>query len=150
MKDAGLAHIKHIPVVAIVAARPNETVTSVVERLTEKLEEQGRQYRAQWGFDEASHDQSREFRYELPTLYGIVIKYTVISFITYDAANPDRPVKSLALFDFQHKGQDVWHGLAIAILLIHARNYLLHLKERGELGGEISKIDESSDDDPDV
>lgn len=176
MKDAGLDSIEHIPIVSIVAARPDEPVSDVVARLTNELQERGRQYRTKWLEDEKSatepnndddgdddDDDKKEnpvFKRDLPTLYGIVIKYSVLAFVTYDVANPDREVKSLALFDFQHHGQDVWHALSIAILMVRARDYLMRLRNEGELGlglvknnvvtAKIIKQEQEVDDDPDA
>lgn len=182
MKDAGLDSGEHIPIVSIVPARPDEPVSDVVARLTNELQERGRQYRTKWLEDEEStnkpnktnntddgvddengsdddntndKNKSPVFKRDLPTLYGIVIKYSVLAFVTYDVANPDREVKSLALFDFQHHGQDVWHALSIAILMIRARDYLMRLRDEGELGlvaAAAAKIKQKkeADDDPDA
>lgn len=183
MKDAGLDSIEHIPIVSIVAARPDEPVSDVVARLTNELQERGRQYRTKWlegeksasqpndeddddddgGGDDDDNDKNENpvFKRDLPTLYGIVIKYSVLAFVTYDVANPDREVKSLALFDFQHHGQDVWHALSIAILMVRARDYLMRLRDEGELGlglvnnnfvttAKIIKQGQGVDDDPDA
>lgn len=171
MKDAGLDSTEHIPIVSIVAARADEPVSDVVARLTNELQERGRQYRTKWLEDEQSTAQPKNddddgddndkqenpvFKRDLPTLYGIVIKYSVLAFVTYDVANPDREVKSLALFDFQHHGQDVWHALSIAILMVRARDYLMRLRDEGELGlGLVNvaakiKQEQEADDDPDA
>lgn len=183
MKDAGLDSSEHIPIVSIVSARPDEPVSDVVARLTNELQERGRQYRTKWlegkestglpnkpnntddddGKDENDNDKNEfpVFERDLPTLYGIVIKYSVLAFVTYDVANPDREVKSLALFDFQHHGQDVWHALSIAILMVRARGYLMRLRDEGGLGLDLvataaEKIkqkqvaDDDDDDDPDA
>lgn len=171
MKDAGLDSTEHIPIVSIVAARADEPVSDVVARLTNELQERGRQYRTKWLEDEQSTAQPKNddddgddnnkqenpvFKRDLPTLYGIVIKYSVLAFVTYDVANPDREVKSLALFDFQHHGQDVWHALSIAILMVRARDYLMRLRDEGELDlGLVNvaakiKQEQEADDDPDA
>ena len=196
MKDAGLDSSEHIPIVSIVSARPDEPVSDVVARLTNELQERGRQYRTKWleskestgqpyrsnntdedddedededdddggggGKDDNNNDKNESpvFERDLPTLYGIVIKYSVLAFVTYDVANPDREVKSLALFDFQHHGQDVWHALSIAILMVRARDYLMRLRDEGGLGlvdTAASKIKQKKkqeadydDDDPDA
>lgn len=182
MKDAGLDSSEHIPIVSIVPARPDEPVSEVVARLTTELQERGRQYRTRWLEGEESTNQPNKtnntdddddddydgndgnnnhknespvFKRDLPTLYGIVIKYSVLAFVTYDVANPDREVKSLALFDFQHHGQDVWHALSIAILMVRARDYLMRLRDEGELGlvaAAAAKIEQKkeADDDPDA
>ena len=196
MKDAGLDSSEHIPIVSIVPARPDEPVSDVVARLTNELQERGRQYRAKWlegkestglpnkpnntdddddddddddeddggggGKDENDNDKNEfpVFERDLPTLYGIVIKYSVLAFVTYDVANPDREVKSLALFDFQHHGQDVWHALSIAILMVRARGYLMRLRDEGGLGLDLvataaekikqKQVADDDDDDPDA
>lgn len=176
MKDAGLDSTEHIPIVSIVSARPDEPVSDVVARLTNELQERGRQYRTKWLEDKEStgrankpnntddddnnnndENQPPVFESDLPTLYGIVIKYSVLACVTYDVANPDREVKSLALFDFQHHGQDVWHALSIAILLVRARDYLVRLRDKGGLGlglvgnaaTKIKQKQEEADDDND-
>lgn len=181
MKDAGLDSCEHIPIVSIVPARPDEAVSDVVARLTNELQERGRQYRIKWlegkestnqpkktndtddddddddGNDDNSNHkkESLVFKRDLPTLYGIVIKYSVLAFVTYDVANPEREVKSLALFDFQHHGQDVWHSLSIAILTVRARDYLMRLRDEGELGlvaAAAAKVKQKqeADNDPDA
>lgn len=178
MKDAGLDSSEHIPIVSIVSARPDEPVSDVVARITNELQERSRQYRTKWlegqestgqpnkpnnTDDEDNNNDKYEtpvFEHDLPTLYGIVIKYSVLAFVTYDVANPDREVKSLALFDFQHHGQDVWHALSIAILMVRARDYLMRLRDEGGLGlglglvgtaaAKIKQKQEADDDDPDA
>lgn len=117
-------------------------------------------------YDNNNNDRNESpvFERDLPTLYGIVIKYSVLAFVTYDVANPDREVKSLALFDFQHHGQDVWNALSIAILMVRARDYLMRLRDEGGLGfvdtsaaakikqkkQEADDDDDDADDDPDA
>lgn len=81
----------------------------------------------------------KEYTHDLPILYGIVIKYTVVTFVTYDAAMPQRPLRYLAQFNFAQRGQDVWNCLAAAIIVVRARNYLRGLQAEGELGREIKK-----------
>lgn len=87
-----------------------------------------------------------QYTHDLPILYGIVIKYTVVTFVTYDVAMPQRPLRYLAQFDFAQRGQDVWNCLAAAILVVRARNYLRELQVEGQLGREIKKevVDEDA------
>lgn len=87
----------------------------------------------------------QQYSHDLPILYGIVIKYSVVTFVTYDVAMPKRPLRYLAQFDFAQRGQDVWNCLAVAILVVRARNYLIELQVEGQLGREIKK--EVSDED---
>ena len=81
----------------------------------------------------------------LPTLYGIVIAKSVLAVVTYDANQgpaDEAQARTIALFDFADDSQDVWNSFAVAILLITARNYEIHLR-----AGTRS---ERSADDPDT
>ena len=134
MHDAGLTDIEHIPVLAITSAAPQETVSSMVSRATDQLLHMGREYRRLWTDKTKSANGKEHYNHAMPTLYGIAIKYTVVAFLTHDVTKPHQAVRSLAVFDMQQKGQDVWNGLAVAILFVRARNYLLKLRDEGHLG----------------
>ncbi|KAL9609408.1 MAG: hypothetical protein Q9167_005832 [Letrouitia subvulpina] len=130
IKDAELARTPHIPVVAIGTAAEHESVASIVGRVTDQLHELGRQYN-QLFYSHTDEDGVQQFKHELPTLYGIVITYTVVSFVTYDARFPEKQVQSMGTYDFSQTGGTVWHALAVSIYLIKARNYLVELDEAG-------------------
>ncbi|KAI4165509.1 MAG: hypothetical protein LQ342_000920 [Letrouitia transgressa] len=136
LKDADLAHTPHIPVVAIGTAAEHETVASVVGRVTDQLHELGRQYNKLF-YSHTDEDGVQHLKRELPTLYGIVITYTVVSFVTYDAHFPGKQVQSMGTYDFSQTGGTVWLGLAVSIYLIKARNYLIELEEAGFYGHKV-------------
>jgi hypothetical protein len=141
MQDAGLSKTKHIPAITIATAVPKESVASVVGRVTDQLHSLGNQYRALW-LDRERCSESDDVQYyvhDLPTLYGVVIKDSVVSFVTYDVAMPGQAVRCLGVYNFKKEGQDVWHALAVSILFIRARNYLMELEKEGELGDVIEE-----------
>ena len=142
-----MQHKDHIPVVAIASAKGQETVESVVGRVTDQLHSLGRQYRDKWRNPnpQGGSDEHQEYTHELPTLTGFVIKYSVVAIVTCDSRVPGNPIRTLGTFDFKSVGQDVWHALAISIAMIRARNYLMRLDEEGELGPEA--VDYGSDPD---
>lgn len=144
MDDAGLTNIEHFPVLIIAAGAPNEPTPALIARVTDRLHQIGRQYRHFWIDTTRSNDMEQQYTHDLPILYGIVIKFTVVTFVTYDVAMPQRPLRFLAQFNFAQRGQDVWNCLAAAILIVRARNYLRKLQAEGQLGKEITKevIDE--------
>ena len=147
MQDASLHKTKHIPAIAIATAVPKESVASVVGRITDQLHHMGKQYRMLW-LDRtrcSETDDDQYYVHDLPTLYGVVIKYSVVSFVTYDVAMPGQAVRCVGTYNFQKRGQDVWHALAVGILFIRARNYLMELREEGELG-EVDESDSSDED----
>lgn len=139
----------HIPVLTVGTAKPGESVASIVGRVTDQLHSFGSRYREKWLLrhsiegSEAEPERSpsgvpladeigEEFSHDLPILYGIVIKHTVVAMVTYDACVPGQEVRSIAMFDFGKPDQDVWNGLAVAILVIICRNYLMHLAAEEE------------------
>lgn len=146
MDDAGLTNIQHYPSLIIAAGSPKEPTPALIGRVTDRLHQIGRQYRQLWIDTARSHDVEQQYTHDLPILYGIVIKFTIVTFVTYDVAMPQRPLRYLAQFDFAQRGQDVWNCLAAAILVVRARNYLRELQAEGELGREISEevIDEDA------
>ena len=146
LADGRLEHKDHIPVIAIASAKGQETVESVVGRVTDQLHSLGRQYRNKWRHpNPRASDEYQRFTHELPTLTGFVIKYSVVAIVTCDSRVAGHPVRTLGTFDFKVIGQDVWHALAVSIAMIRGRNYLMQLDEEGELGPEI--VDYGSDPD---
>lgn len=149
LADAKVQHKDFIPVIAIASAKGQETVESVVGRVTDQLHSLGRQYRDKWrrpGSPRGSDGhQDFFFTRQLPTLTGFVIKYSVAAIVTCDSRVPGNPIRTLGTFDFKVVGQDVWHALAVSIAMIRGRNYLMRLDAEGELGPEV--VDYGSDPD---
>lgn len=87
------------------------------------------------------------YRHPPPLLYGILIVRAKFIICTLDSAleGEDINVRTLAAFDFQETGMDVWNSFAVAIVAITIRNYMMQLKEMGEL----ESVEEESDD-PDL
>jgi hypothetical protein len=52
-----------------------------------------------------------------------------MGFVTYNSANEDAIVRSIGLFDYSAHANDVWNGIAIAYLVISARDYLIGILE---------------------
>ena len=77
----------------------------------------------------------------MPTLFGFVIKYSVVAIVTCDSSIPRKPIRTLITCDWKIMGQGVWHALAVAITMVRARNYLMELNEEGELGEDIEESD---------
>ena len=143
LRDGEIQQKEHIPVIAIVTTtNADESVRKLVHRLTKKLHALGKQYRAKW-LDHACNQDNGDERYvhELPTMYGFLIKSSVLSIVTYDSAKGDFPIKTVISMDWARKGQAFWYALAVAITMVRARNYLIQLDEEGELGPEIVESD---------
>ena len=122
----------HIPVLAIVASTPSQTEEELEDRIRTKLEALAARYREAYTIPAtraSSSHSSPEYTRPLPTLYGLVISGIVIGFVTYNSANEDPIVRSIGLFDYSVHANDVWNGIAIAYLVITARNYLTSILE---------------------
>ena len=146
MQDTGLDKKPHVPVLTITCAKKGESAASLIGRCTDRLHALGRQYREMWRVNEGSAKsvgEAQRYVHELPTLFGIVIKFSVVGFVTYDSRYPGKAVRTMGNWDFSLEGQDVWHAFAVAIYIICARNYLMALDEDGFLG---PKVQEDSDD----
>ncbi|KAI4205762.1 MAG: hypothetical protein LQ350_000259 [Teloschistes chrysophthalmus] len=143
--DAGLSRIDHIPMVAIGTAAHRESVDSVVGRVTDQLHELGRQYRAElYDYTDPVRGEPVYTR-DLPTLYGAVITFSIVTFLTYDSNFPGKQVQSMGSYDFSNLQQDVWHAFAVAIVFVKARDYLIMLKDSNLLGTVLEDEDEDCD-----
>lgn len=145
--DGGnLQYKAHIPPIAIASANPNESVESVVLRITDKLHAQGRRYRNQWRHPDCDEkDEKQVYMHPLPTLFGFVVKYTVVAVVTWDCSSQEKPVRTLGTYNFGKLGYDVWNAIAVSIVMVRARNYLMGLDDEGELGGEIRDLGSDPD-----
>lgn len=158
-RDAGLSREKHISVLAVSTAQAGQSTQDVIDSVTAKLQHLAGLYREKWRIhpsvegsgenDPSDKDKGKdkeeekvkekekekqdpkedEFEHELPTLYGLVIAHTIVAVVTLNANAPDKPVRSIALFDLSDDQQDVWNACAIAIVVVLARNYLVSLRQ---------------------
>ena len=91
-----------------------------------------------------------------PTLNGILICASVVAFVTFapsstcksqaESQSVTPQLRSHAVFDLGQRGQDVWNGFAIALLVMGARNRVMaSLEERDSLEErfESSGLDEA-------
>ena len=80
----------------------------------------------------------------LPTLVGLVVAHTVVAVVTYDAALEKGEVRNLATFDFSEIGQDVWNAVAVGLVIVWVRDWLV------DLGLPEIEVDTSDDVDVDA
>lgn len=64
-----------------------------------------------------------------PLLYGIIVAQTLAIFVTLDSADPEAKLRHIAHVDLKVHGHAVWNGLAIAIVVVIARNYIMSIKD---------------------
>lgn len=143
MQDGHLRLKGSPPLICVAAAAANEDVAHVVERCIHKMYRAGRQWR-HWLIEESTDSDvcsdGRQFAARLPTVYGYVVKYSVLAIMTWDSCLGDeegiaKPVRTIGTYDWKIEGQDVWHALAVGIVECKARKYLLEL-DRARLLGE--------------
>ena len=52
-----------------------------------------------------------------------------------------KPVRTLGTYNWKTVGHDVWHALAVGVVECKARNELVRMAERGELGEDVVESD---------
>ena len=139
IQDANLDRTPHIPLLAITTSHPNETVASVVNRLTDKMHDMARQYRSLFRYKTKMG--KYEYKHKMPTFYGIMIKYSVFAIMTWDSSVQGKPIRSVGVFDLKQKGQDVWSGLAVALAIVKVRDDLVALRDEGWIWGRVEESD---------
>ena len=139
LQDANLDHTPHTPLLAITTAHPNESVVSGVNRLTDQMHDAARQYRRLFRY---KTDEGRyRYKHKMPTFYGILIKHGVFAIMTWDNSVEGKPIRSVGIFDLKQKGQDVWSGMAVALMVVKVRNDLVALREEGWIWGRVEQSD---------
>ncbi|KXL45150.1 hypothetical protein M433DRAFT_161581 [Acidomyces richmondensis BFW] len=89
--------------------------------------------------------------YPIPQIYGLVASHTVVVLMAYrpDEAAEENQVRTVAIFDYQDPGYDVWNSLALAIVVHHCRNLQLRIAEETGLGLKIPGMEQVGED-PDL
>ena len=133
----------HLDLIAVSFANPNESVGSVVARITKKFQRLAQKWRDKLRLASCSEfDEYQTYVRQVPILYGFLIKSTVVAIMTYDASKPQSHARSLATLDHSRDGEDVWHALAIAIVCCRVRNLVLQLEKEGLIGEEVISEDD--------
>lgn len=157
LRDGNLRHKRFTPLIVTVVARPNESPAHVFDRCHARLRKNGRRWRRR------SSVSGHPACDRLPTLYGVVVKYSVMAIVSWDPNDPTRggsgssvsststddlkmdstlnPVRTLGTYNWKTVGHDVWHALAVGVVECKARNYLMALAAKGELGEDIVESD---------
>ena len=146
LRDAKIQPKSYIDLIAVVAAKPSENVPATLDLLTRKLHSLAQQWRDALRHPDCNKDDEEQFyTRDPPTLYGFLIKYSVVAIVTHDASKPDKPVRNIVASNHQMDGYDVWAALAISVVCVRARNQLLSIDGEGKLD-----VDMTEDDDPDA
>ncbi|KAL2840975.1 hypothetical protein BJY01DRAFT_236547 [Aspergillus pseudoustus] len=121
-----------LPVHVIHAQGKNESILFALERLNKRLKRLA--LRHQKALNEV-------FTIELPLLLGFIICGPVVAIMTFDfeilkrTENADG--KFISQFDLAERGQDVWNSLSMTIAVMHIRNTMIGLSEKG-YGGYLN------------
>lgn len=139
--DGGYNKMHFIPVLTVMAAAHREAISSISDSITEKMENLAKQHRDYLKLEEPRPNEVGEieiYSRQPPLLYGIIIAQSMAIFVTLDSADPEAKIRHVAHFDFKDKGVNVWNGVAIAIIVIVARNYMMSIKDELELDDQVS------------
>ncbi|EPQ63773.1 Bgt-5426 [Blumeria graminis f. sp. tritici] len=133
-KDGGYAKMYHLPVLAIVSTKRTHSIDSISTASDGQLKLLAEAHRKDLT---TSHVADNLYRRSPPLIYGIVIDQTSVTLVTLDSSKPDAILKLIQKFDFREKKNDVWIGLAIAVVVIMARNYVMSIKDELKFSVEL-------------
>jgi hypothetical protein len=139
--DGGLNKLHFIPVLTVVAAAHKEAIDSISASITDQMECLAKKHRENLMLEEPRTNEVGDvelYSRQPPLLYGIIIAQSMTIFVTLDSSNPEAKIRHLAHFDFKERNMNVWHGVALAIIVIVARNYLMSIKDELEADNEDS------------
>jgi hypothetical protein len=145
-RDGGFNKMRFIPVLTVVAARHKEAIASISKSITDQMEFLAEKHRESLALAKPRTDERGElnlYSRRPPLLYGIIVAQTMTIFVTLDSSDPQARLRHVSHFDFKEKNVDVWNGVALAIIVIVARNYLMSIKDEFE-------VDDASSSDPDA
>jgi len=144
--DGGYRRKRFIPVLTVVAARPREAIDSISKKITDQMDFLAEKHRLNLTLSHSRINEVGETEVYLrhpPLLYGIIVAQTKAIFVTLDSSDLNAKLRHIAHVDFKEEGHAVWNGLAVALVSIVARNYMMSIKDELE-------DDEEIDDDPDA
>ncbi|KAF4636273.1 hypothetical protein G7Y89_g1801 [Cudoniella acicularis] len=138
-KDGGFDKKRFLPVLTVVAARPNEAIDSISKTITNQMNFLAKKHRDHLGIhvgEEGEIDHIDANKRAPPILYGIIIAQTMAIFVTLDSANLKGKLRHIEHFDFTVKDMDVWNGFALAIMVTVARNSIMAIRDELETDDE--------------
>ena len=139
--DGGFNKLRFIPVLTVVAAAHREAIASISASITAKMETLAKQHRDDLMLDEPRMNEIGEveiYSRQPPLLYGVIVAQSMAIFVTLDSQNLEGKIRHVAHFDFKDKNVNVWNGVALAIIVIVARNYLMSIKDELESDDQVS------------
>ena len=160
--DAGLDHRTRIPMLEIEAQPTSVPVPKIQENARRRLALLAAQYKEAFRVKKSIEptyspisqtsraSKSTVLSYPVPTLYAIIASHTLIALVAYKPEDEDPEIKSVAFFDMNSKGYDVWNALALAIAVCHVRNVQMRIAEETGIGLKGADWVESETDDPDL
>jgi hypothetical protein len=141
-KDGGYHNLRFLPVLTVVAASYGQNHSSISTAITNQMVFLAEKHRDLLR-NPLTPEQSEidTYRRPPPLLYGMIVAQTHVIFVTFDSANPDATIRHLQDFNFENKGMDVWNSIAIALMVVAARNYLMSMKDEFEEDDPPSDVD---------
>ena len=141
-RDGNLQDEQYLDVVVICGAKAGESAHNVAQRASGKMRMLGQEWRERLERRKGSLRAGEAPA--CPTIFGFVVKYSVVSVLSHDAASAQSPVRTLAQMNHNLEGIDVWHAFTISLVCIQARNRLLQMEAHG-IFDKIHKSVEEAD-----
>lgn len=141
--DGGYLKKRFIPILTVVTGKPNQPTDRISKAITDQMQFLAQKHRDLLILTEPRTNELGEvelYKRQPPLLYGIIVAQTIAIFVTLDSSKPEAKLRHITHFDFKEPKMDVWNGLALAIICVVARNYMMSIKD------EFEEDDDSSSD----
>lgn len=139
-RDGGLQDKPYWELIVICSAKAGESASSVVNRASQRMRQVGRQWRERL---QQEGDRVQESAAPVvPTIFAFVIKYSVVSVLSYDACSAQKPIRTLAQLNHLLDGFDVWHAFTVGIICVYTRDRLMGMEAQGIFGTLLQSVED--------
>lgn len=130
----------YLPLIVRKVASSDEDATSVVDSLMDNFVQLGERWHAKF------YQQDGAAKRPLPVLYGFVVWKSVLTIMTWDPSSGGgidaKPIRTIGTFNWvSDDQQDVWHGVAVAIVVCRMRDILKAYDDEGAWQPETTDTD---------
>jgi hypothetical protein len=149
--DAGVNSKRYRPVIFYSTSKEGKDDRGASHRMEETLRNKARKYRDELAMTpsiEHTGDNS-SYLHPPPTLFGFLISRHKLAILTHAADVPNASMRCIGIFDFGSTDMDVWNAVAVAYVVIQARDWLAGLRRayddqggNGPASGEPEDLDQ--------
>ena len=143
-KDGGYSRVDFIPVITVVQAKPGETMSELSKKTTECMNDLAIQYREALAIPMKGKGNGKVNRAVMytrppPVIYSILVLQRDFIFFTMDSKVEEDVPKLIAKFRCDDANMAFWNAVAIAILVVLVRDYMI------PIWGDVEVVEEEEE-----